>query len=169
MADLTGQIGLVPHPMGFWPHIIAWVTRSTVYHSVLAIDDDTAISAEPGGAVLRPVDFWPDTIWSHYDLTATQAHSIREWGISHLDTPYGWLTDITIGLALLFKLRTPHWIAVYLSSDRRMNCSQLCDQAYSQAGIELFTDGRLPSAVYPGSFVPLFKVAGWWPTHVMSR
>lgn len=161
MTDYTGQIGLVPHPVRFWPRAIAWATHSIVYHTVLAIDNTRTISAEPGGAVFRPLNFWPDTIWSHFDLTPEQQEDITNWGVRHIHTPYGWFTDAADALALLLGLRTPKWVARYLSSEYVMNCSQLCDSAYRDAGIQLFDDGRLPSAVYPGSFEPIWRAHGW--------
>lgn len=158
---LAGQIGLVPHPVAFWPRAIAWVTRSTVFHTVLAFDDVRCLSAEPGGAVVRSVTAWPDVIWSRFELTDEQLDDIVDWGIAHWGVPYGFFTDVAVALALLLGWSTPRWVARYLSTDQVMNCSQLCDSAYLAAGIHLFDDGRLPSAVYPGSFVPLFKERGW--------
>jgi hypothetical protein len=161
MPDFTSQIGLVPHPIRFMPRLIAWATHSPVYHSVLAVDNTRAVSAEPGGAVFRPLNFWPDTIWSDFDLTAEQHKDITDWAVQHIHTPYNFADDLAIGLALVFKLRTPKWIQRYLSSDFVLECGQLCDSAYRAAGIELFNDGRLPGAVYPGSFVPIFQQNGW--------
>lgn len=161
MVDLTAQIGLVPHPVRILPRLIAWATRSTVYHSVLAIDNTRAISAEPGGAVYHPLDYWPDTIWSHFALTAEQREDITDWGINHYGARYNYLDDLIIGLALIFGIHAPTWMQQYLSSDYILECGQLCDSAYRAGGIQLFDDGRLPGAVYPGSFVPIFTEHGW--------
>lgn len=161
MPDRTGQIGLVPHPVRFWPRVIAWATHSTVYHSVLAVDNTRAVSAEPGGAVFRPLNFWPDTIWSQFELTPEQREDIADWAVAHIGTAYNFLDDLAIGLAMVFGIHTPKWIQRYLSSDYTMECAQLCCQAYTEAGIDLFTDGRPPGAVYPGSFEPVFRTHGW--------
>lgn len=161
MPDYTGQIGLVPHPVHFWPRVIAWATHSTVYHSVLAVDNTRAVSAEPGGAVFRPLNFWLDTIWSDFDLTDEQRENISDWGVKHIHTPYNFIDDLAIGLAMVFGLHTPKWLQGYLSSDYVLECAQLCDSAYRAAGIQLFDGGRLPGAVFPGSFVPIFTAHGW--------
>jgi uncharacterized protein YycO len=163
MPDFTGQIGLIAHPRGFWPRVIAWATRSPFYHSVLAVDNTRAVSAEPGGAVFRPLNFWPDTIWSDFDLTAEQKEDITDWAVNHIRTPYNFLDDLAIGLALIFGLHTPKWIQSYLSSDYTLECAQLCDAAYRAAGIQLFDDGRLPGAVYPGLFAPIWQKNHWMP------
>ncbi len=161
MTDYTAQIGLVPHPVRFWPRLIAWATHSTVYHTVLAIDNTRSISAEPGGAVFRPLNYWPDTIWSQFDLTPEQQEDITDWGVRHKNTPYNFLDDAAIGIALVFGMHTPKWVARYLSSDYSLECAQLCDAAYEFAGRPLFDDGRLPGAVYPGSFEPIWRANGW--------
>ncbi len=161
MTDYTAQIGLVPHPVRFFPRLIAWATHSTVYHSVLAIDNTRSISAEPGGAVFRPLNYWPDTIWSDFDLTPEQQEDITDWGVKHIHTSYNFLDDAAIGIAMVFGLHTPKWIQRYLSSEYSLECGQLVDAAYLAAGIHLFRDDRLPGAVYPGSFEPIFHAHGW--------
>ena len=52
-----------------------------------------------------------------------------------------------------------------LSSDRHLQCAQLDDSAYEAAGLRLFNDGRLPGAVCPGSFIPVWQQHGWWPAN----
>ncbi len=162
MTDLTGQIGLVCEPTSFWPWLIATVTRSPVYHTVVAIDNVRCVSAEPGGARLREISRYKHIVFSRFELTEEQRDDIVDWALAHLDVPYGFFSDIAIFLGLKLGLKTPKWIARYLSTDQVMMCSQLCDSAYAENGVHIFTDGRLPSAVWPGSYVPLWKRRGWW-------
>lgn len=161
MPDLAGQIGLVGNPTHFWPHVISWATHSPVYHTVLAVDNLRCVSAEPGGARLRMNNEWPHIVWSDFDLTEAQRDTITEWGIAHLGTPYNFVDDIAIGLGTVFGWATPMWLQRYLSSDYTLECAQLVDSAYAAAGIHLFDDGRLPGAVFPASYVPIFTAHGW--------
>jgi hypothetical protein len=159
--DLAGQIGLVLKPTSFWGRLIAWWTNSPAYHTVLAIDNVRCISAEPGGARYREISLYPEIVFSHFDLTEEQRDNIVDWGIRHLGTSYNFAEDIAIGIGLRFGMKTPLWIQRYLSSDYILNCSQLCDAAYFNADIDLFTDHRLSGAVFPGSYVPLWVAKGW--------
>lgn len=83
---------------------------------------------------------------------------------AHVGTPYSFLDDAAIGFALLTNWRAPRWVEQRLSSDRHLQCAQLADAAYEAAGLRLFDDGRLPGAVYPGSFIPIWQQHGWWPS-----
>lgn len=164
-STYTGQIGLVPHPRSFIEWAIEKVTRSTVHHAVIGISENWCVSAEPGGARLRPISGYADAYWSHFDLTDTQQTAVVGFAKSHIGVPYGWFTDAAIGLSFLLHARTPRWVEDYLNSDRRFECAQLCDAAYVAAGIHLFKDGRPPGVVYPGSFEPIFRAHGWMPKH----
>jgi uncharacterized protein YycO len=163
VSDLTGQIGLVPHPQSLVEWGIEWWTRSTVHHAVIAISETECVSAEPNGARLRPIDYYPDAYWSHFDLTEPQKTAAVKFATDHIGTPYGWLTDIAIGISFLLHQRTPKFIENYIASDGSMCCSQLCDAAYVAADIHLFNDGRLPGTVYPGSFAPIWRANHWMP------
>jgi hypothetical protein len=102
-------------------------------------------------------------VWSNFDLTDTQTHKIVSWATNHIGTPYSWLDDLAIGVALITRRATPDWLERYLRSTGHLECAQLADLAYQAAGIHLFRDHRAPEAVYPGSYVPIWKAFGWWP------
>lgn len=160
---LTGQIGLIPHPHGWVEHAIETVTRAPVHHVVVAITETLVIGADPAGATVHRVSDYPDAVWSHFGLTDQQRHAIVVWASAHVGTPYSFLDDAAIGIALLSGIPTPRWVQERLSSDRHLQCAQLADAAYLAAGLHLFDDGRLPGAVYPGSFIPIWQQHGWWP------
>ena len=162
MSDLTGQIGLVPHPHTPVEFAIEWWTRAPVHHAVLAVDEEQCVSCEPGGARLRPITIYPDAYWSHFTLTDTQRQAIIADANGMLGIPYGWWADAAIALARRTPFRVPLWLAQYIESDRRSECAQLCDKVYADAGIHLFTK-VLPSAVDPGMFVPLWRKRKWMP------
>jgi hypothetical protein len=49
----------------------------------------------------------------------------------------------------------------YVTSSKRMICSQLADQAMSDAGFHVFNDGRLPQDVTPSAlFAKLLSLPG---------
>jgi len=160
MVDLTGQIGIVPHPHTFVEHAIDIITKSPVYHSVLAISETQCVSCEPGGARLRNISDYPDAYWSAFQLTIKQRDIIVAFGLSKLRYPYGWFADLAIAIALVSGTKTPLWIQRYLNSGRRYECAQLCDAAYNAADIHFFV-GIIPAAVFPGMFIPIWKSHGW--------
>jgi hypothetical protein len=160
---LTGQIGLIPHNGKIIPELIALVTHSESSHTVVAISETECLGAEPLGARIRPISDFPTAIWSHFDLTNTQRAAIVNWTYNHEGTPYSYLDDAAIGIALLTGIETPAFVRRYLDSTGHLICSQLADLAYQAAGIQLFDDGRVPGAVYPGSYEPIYKARGWWP------
>ena len=161
MIDLTGQIGLVPHPKSFVEWAIQVVTRSPVHHAILGISPTQCISDEPHGPIIRDIADFPDAYWSYFDHTPEQSAEIVAWGHAHVKTKYGYFADAALFLWLVLGIHTPGWLARYLNNGTHFECAQFCDAAYQAAGIHLFNDGRLPSAVYPGSFVPIFRANGW--------
>lgn len=162
MADLTAQIGLVRSsgPLGW---LIRVITRSPVNHVIVALDNTWCIGAEQQGAAIHSIGHFPNAVWSDYALTGKQRAGIVQWCESHEGTPYNWLDDAAIGIALLLHERTPAFIQRRLSSIRTLQCAQLADAAYSLGGdVQLFDDGRLPGEIYPGSYIPAFKNHGWY-------
>lgn len=158
---IRGQIGLVFQPTSFIERLVCNITRSKSYHCVLAITDYVAVSAEPGGAVLRPTDYWPNTVWSQFALSEADVTAITAIGAGFIGTPYNFLDDLMIGIGIAYRYKAPLWIRKWLSSDSSLECAQLCDSAYEHAGLHIFDDGRLPGAVFPGSFEPIWKANGW--------
>jgi len=160
---ITAQIGLIPHATNPFQWLIQTITRSPVHHCVIAISETECVGAEAPVAIVRLVTHWPTIIWSAFDLNARQQRLIAGWANNAVGTKYGWLDDLAIAIALITRKQTPLWLTRYITSTKRLQCAELVDMAYRAAGIHLFRDGRPPSAVYPGSFVPLFKDFGWWP------
>lgn len=151
-------------------HMIEWVTGSRAYHCVIAVTDHSYIGAEPGGARIRQEGdpAYPTIIWSDLPLTARQRYAITSYADKQKDKPYAYLDDLIIGLSLLFKnwpQTTWLWALVEkrLANDDQWQCAELADMCWRKGGIHVFRDNRLPSAVFPGSFEPVFKTYGWWP------
>lgn len=163
MTDLTGQIGLVTNPTGFWPVVIATVTHSPVYHVVVNVGNDQIVGAEPGGAKLTSTSVYPHVVWSQFDYTDWQRDRVVEYAINHIGWEYNYLDDAAIGIGLLLgRDLTPLFIKARIQDPDALQCAQLADNALLGAGIHVKADHRIPRAIFPGSFVPYFKEQGWW-------
>jgi hypothetical protein len=157
-----GQIGVV-HSTDWFARIISlFEGGSPATHCILALEDGYCIGAEPGGARIRNISSFPDVAWSAFPLTPDQTHDIVAFGRSLEGTPYDYIGDAWIGLSLLLGERhVPKWMERQLAGTDRLQCAQLVDYVYLTCGIHLFRDGRVPGAVYPASFIPMFQKRGW--------
>jgi len=151
-------------------HMIEWVTGSRAYHCVIAVTDHSYVGAEPNGVREREEGdkAYPTIIWSDFPLTARNRYAIVSHANAQIGKPYAYFDDLIIGLALLFKnWPQTDWVWALiekrLSDARQVQCAELADQCYRHAGIQIFRDGRLPGAVYPASYEPVWKSFGWWP------
>jgi cell wall-associated NlpC family hydrolase len=131
---------------------------ATWEHAFIVLPGDRLIEAQPGGArigmlseydgrhvmYLSPPGLVPDRRWAICD-TAEQ----------YVGVGYGWLDYMALA-AHRFHLPAPG-LRRYIASTRRMICSQLVDQAYRDAGVELFADGRWPGYVTPADLFNRLK------------
>lgn len=159
MSDLTGQIGLRMHSTGFVGHAIETITQSNTHHVVIAINETHVVSAEPGGAVIRPMTDYPEIIWSRFDYTDDERQHMAVLAASMNRQEYNYLGFIVIGLELLTKRHAPNSIARALSYQDRMFCSQMADFCLRKAGIDLFHSEW--GMVSPGDFEDYFRTQGW--------
>ena len=160
MPELTAQIGLC-YTTGFWGRVIRAVTKSHYNHTVIAISETQCAGAEPGGVRIRPIASFPDVVWSQFPYTLAQQVEIVTFAKTELGVRYNYLDDLFIGIALLTREHTPRWIERVLSDPDSWQCAQLADAALQRAGIHVFTDDRPFGAVYPGSYVEVWKAFGW--------
>ncbi len=72
---------------------------------------------------------------------------------------YSWVDLLAAG-ALQYGIRPKLVRDIVARQDRRI-CSQEVDQAFLEAGVHLFTDGRLPQDVTPGDLLWLALTNGW--------
>ena len=145
------------------PGVIAWliraVTRSTVNHAFILTDPAEIIEADPSGAqqaILAKYDGMYQA-WSDMDLSPTVRAAIIDHALDHVGDPYSWLDDACIGLADLFGWHVPAWVRRRLARTDRLMCSQLVDIAYLEAGVHLFSDGRIPGDVAPSDLLALIQ------------
>ena len=147
---------------GGWAGLgIRLVTRAKVNHAMLYVGDGMVVEANPAGACLSPVsNYYRLTLhWSNLPLTDDERARIVAAARSHIGAPYSWVDDACIALARIFGVHVPEWVRLRLASKGRLMCSQLVDVSYSEAGIDLFTDDRLPGDVAPGDLDQLI-IAG---------
>ena len=146
MPDL-GAFGVV-RTNGWAARGIRWVTRSDVNHAFVHVGDGQIIEARPSGAGYNHVESYPGALWSTLPDKAAGA-KVAAAAVSLIGTPYSWVDCAAIGLADTFGWHVPRVVRARLARADRMMCSQLVDEAYRRAGIELFSDGRIPGDVAP--------------------
>lgn len=126
-------------------------------HAVIYLGDGQVIEAMPGGAIRASFSGeWTDrAIWStgYIALTPGQRSGIVASALEFMGTPYSFLDYLGLALAR-FGLR-PRWLKRYIASTGHMICSQLVDQCYQDAGVQLFDDGRIPGDVTPADLANL--------------
>ncbi|MGW0930689.1 hypothetical protein [Streptomyces sp. NPDC002644] len=130
--------------------------HAPVQHALVYVGDGLVVQAMPGGAECIPLeDASPVVKWSTgiVDLTENQRWDIASWATVFVGTPYGWLDYLALGLER-FGFRW-NWLRRYIMSNHSMICSQLVDYVYAKAGVDLFTDGRLPGDITPGDLYHL--------------
>lgn len=123
------------------------------------------VQAMPGGAVLSnmtPYYWTPDFIYVRPRYTVTSAdrlygsdmsEDVASAAVRYVGVPYSFLDYAAItGRHVLIKKPTDRtWLDRYVTSTKHMICSQLADQALSDAGFHVFDDGRLPQDVTPAA------------------
>jgi DNA-binding CsgD family transcriptional regulator len=141
--------------------LAAWAiriaTRSKFSHAFVVVRDGNVIEARGSGAVCRPLGV-RDAIYSSdaIQLSPFDRNGIVSAAMRLVDTPYGWLDIISIGL-LQYGIK-PKLVRDRVQREDKLICSELVDLAYFRGGVHLFADGRLPMDVTPGD---LAKRAGW--------
>jgi hypothetical protein len=145
-------------------------------HAFVVLDHGEVIEAMPGGARIVPI---ADRL-KHEEVVFCDAPVqgwladgppenvadglLEEWKRDHVvqvarrleGTGYGYLQYLGLGLvALGFQ---PRWLERYIGNTGRMVCSQLCDEIYRRAGMQIFDDGRLPQQVTPGDLAIRFGI-----------
>jgi cell wall-associated NlpC family hydrolase len=137
---------------GLMGRLIRLVTRSRVNHAMIYVGDGLVIEAQPSGAARTPMALYTghNLHWSALPLTDLERDHVVAAAVAHLGAPYSWVDDACIALARLLDVHVPGPVRRRLAGKDHLMCSQLVDVCYSEAGIRLFTDNRLPGDVTPG-------------------
>lgn len=156
-----GDIGLtsIQGPVGALIRVGQWLNGNgfaAYEHAFVVLPDDRLIEAMPGGARIRPLTEYDQRqvlYVSPTDLTDAQRTLIAETAQAHEGIGYSFL-DYAALAAHRLHLPIPG-LRRYVASTRHLICSQLADQAYADAGVPLFDDGRWPGYVTPGALFDL--------------
>jgi len=159
MSNLTGQIGLRMNGGSFTARMIEKITRSHTHHIVIAISETHVMSAEPHGAVIRPMSYYPEIIWSQFDYTDVQRADMAFMAEALEHHPYNYAGFFLIGFEKVTGVRIPDRIARAVSWTDRMMCSQMADFLLRKAGLHLFQ--AQSGMVSPADFEHLFRTRGW--------
>jgi hypothetical protein len=170
MSDV-GQMMII-RTSGFVAWGIRFFTQSEFNHTVNIVGDvtdaqgvfhpDAVVSAENSGVTIMPRSAFPTGIVSDFPMTEHQQLMAKAFSLNAVGAKYARLAFIMIWFTLVTKISPPKWVERYLASSKHYICSDLTDSAFHAAGIRLFKD-VVPSAVYPGMFVPLYVDMGLLP------
>lgn len=134
---------------------------TTWEHAFLVLDGDRLIEAQPGGARIEPL-----AKYDHRDVVyvapagLTDGQRVLICAAAEKYEGVGYSAAEYFALAAhRFHVPVP-WLRRYIASSHRLICSQLCDQAYADAGVHLFTDGRWPGWVTPADLYNLLARGG---------
>jgi cell wall-associated NlpC family hydrolase len=158
LTRIGGLVGLLIS-LGQW--IIGDASRFT--HAGIVLDDGTVLEAMPSGARIAPLQ----TVTSGRHLAVSWAIPLDELlrrriviEARHLEgTRYGFTAYLHLALTR-FGIRWG-WLVRRLHCNGRLICSQLVDEAYHRAGVQLFTDGRARFEVTPGDLANLLIERDW--------
>lgn len=164
---------------------VTWEDAKKVQHvgvvtEVLSIPEQAwLVQAMPSGAeeVEAGLNYWnPSCVYVRpgYKSEYTPPR-VAQFARSYIGVPYSFLDYVAIAgrhvLALKPTQRT--LFDRYVSSTKHMICSQLADQALSDAGFHVFDDGRIPQDVTPAALYSALldmpgtqicsSVFGWFP------
>lgn len=144
--------------------LVGWLIRlgqrlcgdpSVYCHAGVITDPDgTTMEAQPGGARPGNVANYPHALICDgpiLSLPEAQQQAarerVRQYALMERGTPYS-VADY-FALACLHLGLPSRWVRSRVRSSGFMICSQLVTAVYEDAGIDLFTDGRLPGDVMP--------------------
>jgi hypothetical protein len=147
---------------GFWikvGQILNGDDETEYQHARLYLGNKKVVEAEPGGA--RIVDWNPNDngFWSTglIDLTPLARRMIVAAGYKYGNDAVGYsAADYFALVALRLKMGAlSSRLRAFVRSSGHMICSQLVDQCYKDAGIQLFEDGRFAGDVTPADLANL--------------
>lgn len=155
-TPLPGDIGLtqIKGFVGFLVRLLQYLNGDFAKptHVYVVLDDGTVFEAQPGGAVITPLSEYEGR-WKEYvdlDLTPEQRQRIVSRARTYVGIGYNWTTYFYLA-AYRLHIR-PQWLKDRVQKDKRMICSQAADKIYSDEGVHLFNDGRMPYDLTPGDF-----------------
>lgn len=145
---------------------------SSFGHAGIVTDaDGTTMEAQPGGARPGNVTNYPHALICDGPILglpeaqrAAARERVRQYALMEKGTPYSPLDYVA--LALLHLHLPSRWVRNRVRSSGHMICSQMVTAVFEDAGIDLFTDGRLPGDVMPADLA--FWAENWQRQQVES-
>jgi uncharacterized protein YycO len=155
MTQITGPLGIA---IRMAQGVVAgdW---SRYTHAGICLGDGFVIEAMPDGARIAPLYTIRNRrplAYSAFDLDDATRTRIVVAAEAYVGVGYSFATYLTLGL-LGLGLR-PRWLRKRVHGTGRMVCSQLCDRAYRDAGVQLFDDGRDSGDVTPGDLAHIGRI-----------
>jgi len=132
------------------------------------IGDMRVVEAAPGGARVREITTFQKpgqlTLWSTgaIELTGAERGLIVAAALKYAAAKTGYSALDYVAIALHHLHVPAPGLRGYIAATGHMICSQLWDQAYLDAGVHLFTDGRWPGYVDPADLAGLIESAPRW-------
>jgi uncharacterized protein YycO len=150
-----GDIGLtsITGPVGRLIKIGQWLNGDgfgAYQHAFVVLPGGLLIEAMPGGAIIAPLSKYDDRdvlYVSPAGLTDAQRKAICDCALKYRGVPYSFLDYFALAA---HRFRIPVLgLRSYIRSTGHQICSQMADQAYLDAGQQLFDDGRWEGYVTP--------------------
>src|SRR5260221_6502179 len=139
--------------------------RADYEHAIIGIEDGMIVEAQPGGGGMVAMHYRPARVkWStgmpfRHSSGGTSAVGpltgslITAAARKYVGTPYSF-ADYAALAARAWHLPLPG-LRDFVEDNHHQICSQLVDQCYQDAGIQLFDDGRWPGFVRPADLADL--------------
>lgn len=149
--------------VGFWVGLGQYLNGDGCKwtHVFIVLDDNTVMQAMPHGAEIVSIDNYAGkAIFLDWGITDEQRAVVVSEARKLEGTGYNFIDYLALALARFgFK---PKWLVNYVKSNHKLICSALADMVYSNAGIELFSDGRVWHDVTPGDLVNRYLEKDWF-------
>jgi hypothetical protein len=172
-ADLLILAGQLTLGQPGYPHHVAVVTQAYGQNPMRPLSAPRIVQAMPSGAeeIEIGAEHWTkDYVYirpeysegSPFEIgyeNRSQGFKVAAAARGYIGTPYSFADYLAIEGVHLGIANGP--VRRYVTSSKRMICSQLADQAMSDAGFHVFNDGRLPQDVTPSAlFAKLLSLPG---------
>lgn len=142
---------------GWFAWAIRKVTHSPVNHAGVYIGHGFLVEAQPGGARITKITKYPSAIWSIPPISVHTQLAIIHAALDLVGTPYNFFDIAAQAIVRVFHWKAPKWALKRISDPSRLQCAQLVDVAYVEAGETLFIDGRPAGLVAPADLYQLIK------------
>lgn len=146
LTSITGAVGQLIR-IGQWLNGDGY---GAYQHAFIVLPGNRLIEAMPGGAQIVSLDSYADRdvlYVSPVGITDAQRKAVVDNALRYEGVPYSFLDYIALATHR-FRIPGPG-LRRYIKSTGHMICSQLCDRAYRDAGLQIFADGRWSGYVTP--------------------